>query len=61
MIWRIPIYNSDFPKPKRIFDVEADEHGNIYRYYTQNIKGCICVETSEMEKQIMDFFEKRAS
>ena len=54
MTWRIPIYNSDFPKPKRIFDVEADEHGNIYRYYTQNIKGCICVETSEMEKQIMD-------
>ena len=58
MIWRIPIYNTDIPKPKRVFDVDVDESGTIHRYYTQNIKGSVYVESAAVEKQIGEFLEK---
>lgn len=58
MTWKVPIYNTDIPKPKRIFDVDVDEDGNICRYCTQNIKGRVCVETVDVERQIKEFFNK---
>lgn len=59
-MWQIPIYNRQLPKKQRIFDVEADERGVIHRYFTQNIKGCVYVDSEDVQKQIDEFLEKNA-
>ena len=49
MIYRIPIYNQDIVKSRRVFDVEADETGRILGFYMQNIRGAVYV--GEIEGQ----------
>lgn len=59
MIYRIPIYNQDIVKSRRVFDVEADETGRILGFYMQNIRGTVYVGGIEVERQIREYLEKR--
>lgn len=59
MIWRIPIYNQDIPKPRRVFDVDADETGQVLRYYMQNIRGCVYVENADVNRQVSEYIIKQ--
>ena len=59
MIYRIPIYNQDIVKSRRVFDVEADETGRILGFYMQNIRGAVYVGEIEVERQIREYLEKR--
>ncbi len=60
-MWQIPIYNRQLPKKQRIFDVVADERGVIHKYFTQNIKGIVFVDSEDVQKQIDEFLEKNAA
>lgn len=54
----IPIYSRPSPKRQRVFDVETDETGKIYRYLTQNLRGSFEVEVEDVNKQIADYIKK---
>lgn len=58
-MWQIPIYNRQLPKKQRIFDVETDDKGVVYRYFTQNIKGTVSVDSEDMQRQIDEFLLKQ--
>ena len=47
----------------RVFDVVINSLGEIQRYETQNIKGCVFVDETEVRRQIQDFLDelKKAS
>lgn len=59
MIYRLPIYNQDIVKSRRVFDVEADETGRILGFYMQNIRGAVYVGGIEVERQIREYLEKK--
>lgn len=54
---RVKIRNYNLPKKPRIFDVMVDEHGNIIRYETQNIKSHVYIEEKEVKRQITEALE----
>lgn len=63
MIFKVSIYNNELPKHPRVFDVVINSLGEIQRYETQNIKGCVFVDETEVRRQIQDFLDelKKAS
>ena len=59
MVWTIPIYDRRLTHKQRIFNVEADDKGNIYSYHAKNIRGSIYVDAEDVKKQIYEFFQKK--